>query len=91
VPGLDGVFVGPSDLAISIGRSPGEQSDELASLIERVGDACAAAGIAAGIYAGESASAQRWAAEGYRLVALHNDARLLLDAAREQLALTRRS
>jgi 4-hydroxy-2-oxoheptanedioate aldolase len=83
--GLDAVFVGPADLGISAGRKPGDVAD----FAERIVEACAAAGVIAGIYAGGPESAATWNRLGFRLLAMHNDAQLLHDGARAQLAAAR--
>ncbi len=51
-PGLDGIYVGPSDLALSLGLQPTirlEHEPVLAAL-DTVRAACAAAGITAGVH-----------------------------------------
>ena len=49
-PGLDGIYIGPSDLSIGLGRDPGHGGDLLETAITRVREACAAAGIVAGMH-----------------------------------------
>ena len=75
-PGLDGVYVGPSDLSIGLGgRFPNdpEIKDKFDDALARVATAAASAGIAAGIHtpAGEVAS-ERLAA-GFTFASIASD------------------
>jgi 4-hydroxy-2-oxoheptanedioate aldolase len=95
VHGLDGIYVGPGDLAISLGipvvagdRSEAEARTHSAAL-ERVVAACRAARIVAGIYAGTGARARVYAAQGFQMLTVAWDAGLLEDGARAELALAR--
>src|SRR5262245_17804726 len=91
VPGVDGVFVGPNDLAIShAGDNAGAGTSELdVEMIERVADACARRGLVAGISCTSPEDARRWAQSGYSLLGLPSDAGLLGDAMVAQLAAAR--
>ena len=95
-PGLDGVYLGPADLAVSMGLSPapGSPSPEHAAAIETVRRACERAGIVAGIHsAGGAETAGARAAEyvrqGFRMVTVSTDAGLLRAAAASGLAAAR--
>ena len=86
VPGLDGVYIGPADLTLSVteGRlAPGfdREEEEMIALIRRIRDAAAAAGRRAGLHCGTPDYAARAAGWGFDLVTLSNDVRLLADAA----------
>ncbi|MEM8878178.1 MAG: aldolase/citrate lyase family protein [Pseudomonadota bacterium] len=82
-PGLDGLFVGPNDLAISL--TGGEDTDpgaaEVTQALELVLSACAANDLISGIYANTLDLAFEFAARGFRLIAAGNDMTLLADAA----------
>jgi 4-hydroxy-2-oxoheptanedioate aldolase len=82
VPGVDGVFVGPNDLAISHSGSNAEaaRSPRDVEMIERIAAACEERGLAAGISCSDAAEAQRWQRVGYTLLGLPSDAGLLGDA-----------
>jgi 4-hydroxy-2-oxoheptanedioate aldolase len=74
---VDGIYIGPSDLSLGLGREPGHGGDALEAAITRVREACAAAGIVAGMHCnggGEEARAR--AAAGFRLVTIGVDASL---------------
>ena len=90
-PGLDGIYVGPSDLALSLGLPPALQikEDEHAEAIERVRDACAGNGIAAGIHSPSGEWARRHAEAGFDLVTVATDASLLGEAALGELGVAR--
>ena len=82
-PGLDGLYIGPSDLSIALGLPPrgvvgelGEDLRPLADAIERVRDACAANGLIAGMHCGSGAAAERYAREGFRLITVAVDTNL---------------
>jgi 4-hydroxy-2-oxoheptanedioate aldolase len=88
VPGVDGVFVGPSDLALTEGLTPDLRcaQPEHVQRIERVATVCQAAGITAGIYAGAADTAKLWRGHGYRMLATYADAILLQLGAQALLA-----
>ncbi|MFD6059560.1 HpcH/HpaI aldolase family protein [Rhodococcus wratislaviensis] len=76
VPGLDGVYVGPSDLRLAVGGAhPNDPSvdDEFEAALVRVREAAAAAGIAAGIHTPDGAVAARRLAEGYTFATVASD------------------
>ncbi|HEX7097081.1 MAG TPA: aldolase/citrate lyase family protein [Acidimicrobiales bacterium] len=74
--GVDGVYVGPSDLAVSIGAAPGSADDELEKLIESVRRACIDNGVVAGIHAMDGADARRRIEQGFSMVTVGTDAGL---------------
>lgn len=76
VPGLDGVYVGPSDLRLAVGGAhPNDPTvdDEFEAAVARVREAAAAAGIAAGIHTPDGAVAARRLAEGYTFATVASD------------------
>jgi 4-hydroxy-2-oxoheptanedioate aldolase len=86
VPGVDAVFVGPNDLAVSAGlESSYEGRDpEHRRLIEAVAKSAKAHGVVAGIMCGSAEVAAQWYKAGYQMLALESDTRLLT-AASEQI------
>jgi 4-hydroxy-2-oxoheptanedioate aldolase len=90
-PGLDGVYVGPSDLALSLGLSPTLEvtEDEHVEAVERIREACHEHGIAAGIHAPSGEWARRHAEAGFDLVTVATDAPLLRAAALRELTAAR--
>ena len=90
-PGLDGIYVGPSDLALSLGLPATIEvlEDEHKEAVERVREACAANGIAAGIHASSGEWAKAHAEAGFGMVTVATDASLLRGAALAELAAVR--
>jgi 4-hydroxy-2-oxoheptanedioate aldolase len=90
-PGLDGIYVGPSDLALSLGLPPTLEVKEAehARAVERIREACHENGIAAGIHAPSGEWARRHAEAGFDMVTVATDASLLKDAALREVAAAR--
>jgi len=79
VPGISGVFVGPNDLALSLGYKAGSDREEPA-LLEAFGKIVAAArdvGKYAGIYCASAAYAARMVGLGFFMVTAGGDAGVL--------------
>lgn len=76
IDGLDGVYIGPSDLCLAVGgKFPGDP-EVAAEFEEAVGAVCAAArdaGIAAGIHTASGELAARRLAEGYTFASVASD------------------
>ena len=89
--GLDGVYVGPSDLALSLGLPPTLEvtEDEHVEAVERIREACHEHGIAAGIHSPSGEWARRHTEAGFDLVTVATDAPLLREAALRQLTAAR--
>jgi 4-hydroxy-2-oxoheptanedioate aldolase len=90
-PGLDGVYVGPNDLALALGHAPVSESREpvVADAVERVRAAVTGAGKIAGIFCSGGAGAAQRVAEGFDLVTPGNDAALLRAAMAAAVAAVR--
>jgi 4-hydroxy-2-oxoheptanedioate aldolase len=93
VPGLDGVYVGPADMAVGLGLRPSriEGSTAHASAVAAVREACGRAGVFPAIHTSGGADARRRLGEGFRMVSLPTDAALLLGALQRELAAVRGS
>jgi 4-hydroxy-2-oxoheptanedioate aldolase len=88
--GLDGIYIGPADLSIGLGREPGHGGDLLETAITRVAEACAGAGIVAGIHCtggGEEARARAQA--GFRLITVGVDSAMFRGVIADELAVAR--
>lgn len=87
-PGLDGIYVGPSDLSLAVGGAyPGDPAiaAEFDEALTVIADAAAAAGIAAGIHtAAGSIAAQRFR-QGYTFATIASDLTHLELAAKAHL------
>ena len=85
-PGLDGIYVGPSDLTLGLHgrRFPAgfdREEPEMVEVIHRILDAAHGAGIKAGLHCGTPDYAAKALGWGFDLVTLSNDVRLLAAAA----------
>lgn len=90
VDGVDGVFVGPSDLSVTLGIAPSDSHEaKVQDAIAQVLDACRRAGRIAGVFAADEASIERYTTAGFDMVAVMNDMRLLGRAAADALARAR--
>jgi 4-hydroxy-2-oxoheptanedioate aldolase len=76
VDGLDGLFVGPGDLGLSLGLGPGQDREEpeMHDAFARVLAACRRTGRRAGLHAGSTRYAARMAGSGFDLVTVWVDA-----------------
>ena len=85
VPGIDAVFIGPNDLAVSAGvdSSYEGRDPEHRRMIEAVARSCQAHGVTAGIMCGKPEVAIQWQKVGFQMLALDSDTRLLAEATRE--------
>jgi len=89
-PGLDGVYVGPTDLAIGVSQGrlgPGfdREEPEMIDLIRDIAARARARGLHAGLHCGSADYAARAAGWGYDLLTLGGDARFLAGAAAASL------
>ncbi len=81
--GLDALFVGPVDLSGEMGHPGQPDHPEVVAKIEEVFVACAAAGVAAGVYAPTARRANHWFDLGATIVAFSADSAMILDAFRD--------
>ncbi|MDP9884279.1 4-hydroxy-2-oxoheptanedioate aldolase [Sinomonas atrocyanea] len=87
-PGLDGIYVGPSDLTLAVGGAfPGDPAvqAEFDQALAVVADAAAAAGIAAGIHTAAGAIAAQRFQQGYTFATVASDLTHLELAAKAHL------
>jgi 2-keto-3-deoxy-L-rhamnonate aldolase RhmA len=87
VPGIDAIFVGPYDLALSLGVAPGSPrvstaAVKLAKSMPR--------GLQLGIYVDNPANCGDWAAKRFALQCVSFDGRMLSGAARSLVAAARK-
>jgi len=93
VPGISGIYVGPSDLGFSLGMKPmlDREEPEIFPIYERLLKATAARGQFAGIHNATGAYAARMIGMGFRFVTILNDSGLMARAARAEIATTRKN
>ncbi len=87
VAGVSALFVGPLDLAASLGRPGMADGNEVYSAIHRVKQVCDEAERRVGIFAPDADSAARWFEAGFTLVAVATDAAMLGQRARDLVQL----
>ena len=82
VPGIDAVFIGPNDLAVSAGLESGYEGrhPEHRRMILAVVEAARSHGVTAGIMCGSPAVAHQWSRAGFQMLALQSDSQLLAGA-----------
>ena len=86
VEGLDAIFVGPSDLGLSLGFVPGDHEEPiLLEAIETILKRAKLNGIRAGIYTLSSDYAIRMIEMGFDYVVISSDARMMISQAKKIL------
>jgi 4-hydroxy-2-oxoheptanedioate aldolase len=93
VPGISGIYVGPSDLGFSLGLKPmlDREEPEILLIYKKLIEATGKRGLFAGIHNSTGAYAARMIAMGFRFVTLFNDSGLMARAARGEIAITRKT
>jgi 4-hydroxy-2-oxoheptanedioate aldolase len=78
-PGLDGIYVGPSDLSLALGGPPTQDSEDPMRLaaFDKILAACKRAGVKAGVHTTSVAYSQKMLARGFDLVTVGADTRYL--------------
>jgi 4-hydroxy-2-oxoheptanedioate aldolase len=88
VPGLDGIYVGPADLGLSLGGEPrGDQTEpKVYAAIEQILAATKKHKVRAGIHCSSTAYAKKMIGIGYQFVTVMSDNGLLNAAAKNTVA-----
>ncbi|WEK13453.1 MAG: aldolase/citrate lyase family protein [Candidatus Microbacterium phytovorans] len=92
VPGLDGLYVGPSDLTLALGGTTSTDTSVASAFddaLARVLDACATNGIIPGIHSASGDIARERLDAGFRFVSIASDLTHLEAAARSHLSVAR--
>jgi len=91
VEGLDAIYIGPSDLSLSLGCKPvfDDVEPKAAQAIEHIVERARAHGIVAGIHNGLPRVAKARIDLGFRFVTLSSDARMLISGSQELLGAMR--
>ena len=82
-PGLTGIYLGPADLAVSMGLPPASDPEPpaLVEAVDRIAAACADAGIIAGGHGLSARHVEGLVSSGYRLISLTADKGYMLAGA----------
>jgi 4-hydroxy-2-oxoheptanedioate aldolase len=87
VPGIDGVFVGPSDLALSLGLQPGDVlHTEVRRRCTELAELCSEFGVVAAIGSHTLDQARTWLAAGFQMLSIGRDLTMMTDRMGERLA-----
>ena len=89
VDGVDGLYVGPGDLSLSLGCEPDPDDPVLNGALQRVGAACAAAGKPVGVHAANGTLARRYREAGCTLITSAVDATAITRDTAAQFGLAR--
>lgn len=92
VPGIDVAYVGPADLAVSLGHAPTFRAADMPNLpvIHEIRDKCLRAGVVPGIHCTDPQSVEYWREQGFRFITAGSDRGFMTRAASEDLATLRR-
>ncbi len=89
VPGVDACFIGPNDLAASMGLGLGvpleSEEPRLVEAILHVRDTAIRNGVAPGVHCSDAAGVNRRLGEGFRFCAMASELRYLLGGLRQDL------
>ncbi len=90
-PGIDGVYIGPADLALGMGLTPNlELSDpEHEAAVELILKTCLDNGLLAGIQCSAGKAAYRMAQRGFRIVTFTKDSALIAMGVSQELAIAK--
>ena len=87
-PNLDGIYIGPADLSLSVGEEPGFDKPDYSkafSEISRVLEAAKKRNLLAGIHNGTPEYAQKMIDKGFNLVTVGSDSRYIVSGAKSDL------
>jgi 4-hydroxy-2-oxoheptanedioate aldolase len=92
-PGLDAIYIGPSDLSLALGCTPtfDDLDPKAAQAVEHILARAKAHGLVAGIHNGTPEAAARRIAMGFQFVTISSDARLIAAGSQQVLATLRAS
>jgi 2-keto-3-deoxy-L-rhamnonate aldolase RhmA len=87
VDGLAGIYVGPADLAISMGTDPvgSTKNPEVLDAIVRIHRAATGAGLVSAIHASEGKTGRAMAQLGFQMITLASESQALRRGAAEHL------
>lgn len=93
VPGIDGIYIGPADLALTMGLPPSLdiRPGPHAEAIQKVLDTCNDLGVVAGIHCGSAGQAIARSEMGFRMVSAISDVTVLVNGASSELEAFRKA
>ncbi len=84
--GVDALFIGPNDLALSMGYPGQLEHPAVQQAMVDIFDAAKAAGVAPGLHVFDVPTAKRWLAEGARFLCYSSDLGFIRQGSREALS-----
>lgn len=92
-PGIDGFYIGPADLAISMGVAPGgyRQDERHAAACQRVVDAAKSHGLVAGTHCGGPEEAVQRFSQGFKFCPIGSDVGMIAAGAAAALQTVRKA
>ena len=93
VPGISGIYIGPSDMGLALGMIPILDREEpvILEIYDRLLASCKKHGKFAGLHNGTAAYAARMIQKGFQFTTIANDSGLMARAAREAVLATRKA
>ncbi len=87
IPGIGGIYIGPSDLAMALGKEPrkGQSDPEFIEARQEILNKAKQHGIPAGIHTNSVDVAVEMIKEGFQLVSLQSDDRFLMSRAKQEV------
>lgn len=91
-PGLDGVYIGPSDLALALGLAPAGDNNEPIHMktVSRIFDSCRSHGVAVGIHTWSLEYTRKYLQQGFQFVTLGTDSGFMAQKASVELRAARK-
>ena len=88
VPGLDAIYIGPSDLSLALGCTPtfDDLDPRAAEAVDHILARAKVHGVVAGIHNGSTEAALKRIAKGFQFVTIGSDARLMAAGAQQIVA-----
>ncbi len=92
VPGISGIYIGPSDMGLSLGMEPMLDREEpiIMEIYQKLLASCRKHGKFAGLHNGSAAYTARMIKMGFQLCTIANDSGLMAKAAREAVSQARK-
>ena len=93
VPGISGIYIGPSDMGLALGMIPILDREEpvILEIYDKLLASCKKHGKFAGLHNGSAPYAARMIQKGFQFVTIANDSGLMARAAREAVLSTRKA
>src|SRR4029077_10740100 len=93
VPGISGIYIGPSDMGLSLGMIPilDREEPNILAIYQKLLDSCKKHGKIAGLHNGSAGYAARMFKMGFRFATIQNDSGLMARMARAEVAATRKA